>query len=56
MIDKIPKLPEIEPKGLKNIFPQQVSPLFIDLLENMLVFNPLHRITAGEALCHSYFD
>jgi len=56
LIEKIPKLPEMESKGLRHIFPEQTSHLFIDLLENMLVYNPLQRITAGEALCHPYFD
>ncbi|KAL2892146.1 Mitogen-activated protein kinase-like protein MMK2 [Bienertia sinuspersici] len=33
---------------------QNASPLAIDLLEKMLVFDPSKRITVTEALCHPY--
>ena len=29
---------------------------FIDLIEKMLVYSPVKRITAMKALCHPFFD
>ncbi len=40
-------------KNLETIF-NQASPLAIDLLKNLLTFDPSKRITVDEALCHPY--
>ncbi|KAI9012095.1 kinase-like domain-containing protein [Phycomyces nitens] len=34
----------------------QLNVYFLDLLEKMLVYDPKHRITARDALCHPFFD
>ena len=40
---------------LRNIF-CNVKPLLVDLLQNMLKFNPSQRLTAEECLTNSIFD
>jgi serine/threonine protein kinase len=47
IVESAPKLPEITAKGLKNVLSPKTSPLFVDLLEKILVINPIHRISAG---------
>jgi len=46
-------LPQNEPKSLSNIFPL-ASPEALDVLRQMLHFNPSKRITAEKALEHPY--
>ena len=45
----------IKPKSLKDLFPA-ADLNALDLLQNMLKFNPKHRYTAGEALDHKFFE
>jgi len=40
-------------KNLENIF-TNASPLALDLLKKLLIFDPQKRITVNEALKHSY--
>lgn len=47
------QLPQYPKQQLSARFPN-VSPLAIDLLEKMLVFDPSKRITVEEALCHPF--
>jgi mitogen-activated protein kinase 1/3 len=47
-------LPKMEAKPLEKLFPE-ADPAAIDLLRKMLQFNPLRRLTAGEALEHEFF-
>jgi serine/threonine protein kinase len=44
----------IEPKRLENLYPA-ADPAALDLLRQMLKFNPNHRCTATEALDHDFF-
>lgn len=41
-------------KPMKDLFPE-AEPDALDLLEQLLIFNPYYRITAKEALRHKYF-
>ena len=50
----IKTLKPIKPKNLKDIYPA-ADPNALDLLQNMLKFNPNQRCTAGEALDHKFF-
>lgn len=43
------------PKALESLFPE-ASPLLLDLLKRMLVFEPSRRITVDDALRHPYFE
>ena len=47
-------LPKMKGKPLESLFPE-ADPAAIDLLKKMLQFNPLRRVTAGEALEHEFF-
>lgn len=47
------QLPQYPKQQLTARFPN-MSPLAIDLLEKMLVFDPSKRITVEEALCHPF--
>ncbi|KAK5002527.1 MAPK protein hog1, partial [Cryomyces antarcticus] len=44
-----------ERQPLSNKF-KNADPLAIELLENMLVFDPRKRVRAGEALAHPYLS
>jgi len=46
-------LPQSQPKSLHEMFPQ-ASPEALDILRQMLQFNPNKRITAEKALAHPY--
>lgn len=50
----ITDLPKCQKIPFNKIYPN-ANPLAIDLLEKMLVFNPLKRITIQECLEHPYF-
>ncbi|KAK8159659.1 Hog1-like MAP kinase protein [Phyllosticta citrichinensis] len=49
----VQSLPKRERQPLANKF-KNADPLAIDLLENMLVFDPKKRVRAGDALAHPY--
>lgn len=44
---------DIEVKSLKDLYPKAKSDQ-LDLMKQMLLFNPAKRITAADALCHKY--
>ncbi len=48
-------LPQIKPTGLKKRF-KNPDPLMLDLLSNILVYNPKKRLKPFEVLAHPYFD
>ena len=50
----IKSMKPIKPKNLKDIYPA-ADPNALDLLQNMLKFNPKERCTAREALNHQLF-
>lgn len=50
----IKTLKPIKPKKLEDIYPA-ADPNALDLLHNMLKFNPKERCTAAEALNHKFF-
>ncbi|KAL1569110.1 Mitogen-activated protein kinase 2 [Salvia divinorum] len=49
------QLPLFPKQHFPAVFPN-MSPLALDLLEKMLVFDPDQRITVDEALCHPYLS
>ncbi|KAJ8632631.1 hypothetical protein MRB53_025967 [Persea americana] len=49
------QLPQFPKQQFSMKFPNK-SPLAVDLLEKMLVFDPNKRITVDEALCHPYLS
>ncbi|XP_059640070.1 mitogen-activated protein kinase homolog MMK2-like [Cornus florida] len=49
------QLPQYPKQQFSARFPN-MSPLAVDLLEKMLVFDPNKRITVDEALCHPYLS
>jgi len=51
----VQSLPKRERVPFKERFPT-VEPLALDLLEKMLVFDPVKRLTAEEALAHPYLE
>ena len=53
----INKLPKIEPKSWKEVFKDKINDeLYIDLVSNLLVYEPQKRFGPYQALCHPYFD
>ena len=51
------KFPNIKPYSWEKVFKLKIIPKdFIDLIEKMLVYSPVKRITAMKALCHPFFD
>lgn len=53
--DYKPSFPKWPRQDLVSIV-KKLDDLGIDLLEKMLVYDPAHRISAKQALCHSYFS
>jgi serine/threonine protein kinase len=51
----IQTLGDQKPKKLENLYPA-ADPAALDLLRQMLKFNPRHRCTATEALAHDFFQ
>ena len=51
----IKSLPKRNKQPFKTLYPK-ASELALDLLSNLLVFNPNNRFTAEQALEHEYFD
>jgi len=54
-LDYMKSLPKRSKLPLKNLYPD-ASPVALDLLEKLLVFNPDKRYTAEECLGHPYFE
>ena len=53
----VSKLPQIEAKPWKEVFKGKTNDeLFIDLVSNLLVYEPSKRFSPYQALCHPYFD
>lgn len=50
-----PEMPHFEPKPLDTLFDSALDAEGCDLLKKMLVYCPLRRITAKEALSHPWF-
>ncbi|WVZ56549.1 hypothetical protein U9M48_007059 [Paspalum notatum var. saurae] len=48
-------LPQFPRRPFASLFPR-VQPVALDLIERMLTFNPLQRITVEEALDHPYLE
>lgn len=51
----VKELPRYPKQQFSARFPS-MSPVAVDLLEKMLVFDPSKRITVDEALCHPYLE
>jgi mitogen-activated protein kinase 1/3 len=49
----VKSLPKRKGKNFETIFPK-ASPLAIDLLRKLLIFDPIKRITIDQALQHPY--
>ncbi|ODV98628.1 hypothetical protein PACTADRAFT_48349 [Pachysolen tannophilus NRRL Y-2460] len=50
----IKSLPFYKKTPLRNLFGDHINPLGVDLVEKMLAFNTVNRITVEEALKHPY--
>ena len=52
------KFPFINPSPWAKVFSanKKACPDTIDLLSKMLVYDPVKRITAGDAMAHAFFD
>ena len=51
------KLPKIEQYPWKEVFKGKINDeLYIDLISNLLVYEPQKRLGPYQALCHPYFD
>ncbi|KDE09254.1 CMGC/GSK protein kinase [Microbotryum lychnidis-dioicae p1A1 Lamole] len=48
-------LPHIKPTPFSKLLPR-ASPEAIDLLQNLIVFDPSQRLSAAELLAHAFFD
>jgi len=55
IVKALEELPNIERKSFHEMYPK-ASDEAIDLLEKMLVFNPMNRIKTKEILAHKYFE
>ncbi|GAA5828091.1 hypothetical protein JCM3770_000865 [Rhodotorula araucariae] len=49
------QFPHVQPASLTKLLPY-ASPAAVDLLGALLVFTPTDRLTATEAMCHTFFD
>ena len=49
-------LPRCEPYPFASYFPRDTSPTALDLLSQMLVFDPAARVTVDAALDHPYLS
>ena len=47
--------PNWQTMGLKNSM-KKIEPAGLDLLEQMLIYDPAKRISAKKAMLHPYFD
>ena len=53
----ISKLPKINQKSWKEVFKgKNNDEQFMDLVGNLLVYEPQKRLSPYQALCHPYFD
>eukprot|EP00182_Erythrolobus_australicus_P006755 CAMPEP_0185833762 /NCGR_PEP_ID=MMETSP1353-20130828/3417_1 /TAXON_ID=1077150 /ORGANISM="Erythrolobus australicus, Strain CCMP3124" /LENGTH=366 /DNA_ID=CAMNT_0028532089 /DNA_START=39 /DNA_END=1139 /DNA_ORIENTATION=+ len=50
------KLPLVEPKQWSSILKPAPDPLVVDLVSQLLVYDPSRRMSAYECLSHPYFD
>ncbi|KAF6004131.1 hypothetical protein F1559_002238 [Cyanidiococcus yangmingshanensis] len=50
------KIPRIQPLTLRKVFKTRTDPDAVDLVSQLLVYNPQRRIRAMDALAHSFFD
>uniref|UniRef100_A0A7S1LDQ5 Protein kinase domain-containing protein n=1 Tax=Neobodo designis TaxID=312471 RepID=A0A7S1LDQ5_NEODS len=50
------KFPSVRPMPWSRVFRGHTPPEAIDLIVDMLKYNPAHRITMAEALAHPFFD
>jgi glycogen synthase kinase 3 beta len=51
-----PKLPEYPAKPFHKVFPAGTNPQVLDLLAQVLAYNPKRRLSPLQALLHPYFD
>jgi len=51
------KFPDLsKPETLERRYVGKLSKQALSLMEGLLVMDPKDRLTAKEAICHSYFD
>lgn len=46
----------IQALDLHSIFPESTPEIVLDLIDKLIVYNPLKRYSAKEALQHPYFN
>lgn len=46
----------IQALDLHSIFPESTPEIVLDLIDKLIVYNPLKRYSATEALQHPYFN